>query len=55
MSKRSKKMQLYCYKGHYIWKNWNGDGRFTISKEMQQSFETLEEAQDYIDEKYFKN
>ena len=55
MAKKSRTTPLYCYKGYYIWQNWYGDGRFTISKEMQQSFETLEEAQVYIDEKYFKN
>lgn len=55
MAKKLKMARLYCYKGYYIWQNWNGDGRFTLQREMNKSFETLEEAQDYIDEKYFKN
>ena len=54
MSKRSKNLQLYCYKGHYIWKNWNGDNLFTVEK-SDQKFATLEAAQACIDEKYFKN
>lgn len=54
MSKRSKKLQLYCYKGHYIWKNWNGDNLFKVEK-VDQSFATLEAAEAYIEKKYFKN
>lgn len=54
-TKPRKFSRLYCYKGHYIWQNWYNDGRFTISKEMNRSFETLEAAQEYIDEKFFKN
>lgn len=55
MPKKTNLKNLFCYKGHYIWQNWNGDGLFTISKEMNKGFETLEAAQEYIDEKFFRN
>ena len=55
MFKNPNTKPLYCYKGHYIWQNWYNDGRFTLAKEMNRSFETLEAAQEYIDEKFFKN
>ena len=53
MAKKSNKTKLYCYKGHYIWKNLHGDDLFTVEKNDQR-FETLEAAENYIEEKYFK-